>query len=403
MKLVLAAALVTALAFAGSRFSFLRLPLSRLRGPLGVRNVLLTGTEFLFVGLLLGPGLGVLDARTLLGLAPVLGMGLAWIGLLFGIQWQVRRLDEATRAGVRPAVVQAAVSGLLVGLVFYPILRHLLGADAQWALVGALTLGAAASDTAQSALALMGRTTRGEARPLARMLTLVANLDGLVAVAVVGAVCWLPVLHGGDGTVWHWAALSVGTGGLLGVTVVALTSYRLSDDEHLLVLLGTVLTGAGLALYLSLSPLFVNAVAGVVIANLAGHRPLAVLQSLLVRGDRAVYVLFLLLAGAQWQPQGATVFALALLYVVLRTAGKMAGGWAGFRGRVDDATSRSVGAGLLSHGGLAVAVVVNLQQVHDGRSAVIDVVTTLVLVGVVVSEFVSPGILRRLLSQEAPA
>jgi hypothetical protein len=211
------------------------------------------------------------------------------------------------------------------------------------------------------------------------------------------------VLHGGDGTVWHWAALSVGTGGLLGVTVVALTSYRLSDDEHLLVLLGTVLTGAGLALYLSLSPLFVNAVAGVVIANLAGHRPLAVLQSLLVRGDRAVYVLFLLLAGAQWQPQGATVFALALLYVVLRTAGKMAGGWAGFRGRVDDATSRSVGAGLLSHGGLAVAVVVNLQQVHDGRSAVIDVVTTLVLVGVVVSEFVSPGILRRLLSQEAPA
>lgn len=398
MKLVLAAALVTVLAFAGSRFSFLRLPLTRLSGASGIRNILLTGTEFLFVGLLLGSSsAGVLDKKTLTGLAPLLGMGLSWIGLLFGIQWQVSKLGDSVRSGLKPAMIQAAVAAGLVAVPFYFLFRSLLDVSDEWCLVGALTLGAAASDTAQSALALVGRTVRGESRPLAQLLRTVADLDGVIAVALIGAVCWLPVLHGGTGSVAMWAAMSIGVGVVMGLVVVALTSYRATEDELLLILLGTVLCGGGMALYLSLSPLFVNAVTGAVVANFARSRALASLQSLLVRGDRAVYVMFLLLAGAQWHPSGWSVLGLTAAYFVLRVAGKVAGGWLALHRSLPAHMAPRVGLGLLSHGGLAVAVVVNLQQIHDGSSQVVDAVTTIVLVAVVVSEVLSPTLLQRLL------
>ncbi|MDA0335095.1 MAG: hypothetical protein O2782_08030 [bacterium] len=404
MKLVLAAALVTALAFAGARFSFLHLSLSGVRGSLWMRNILLTGTEFVFVGLLLGsPFLGILDDMTLVGLAPILGMGLSWIGLLFGIQWQVHRWDGVVRSGLVPALVQASVVTVIIAVPFFFLLRWSLDLSHAWCLVGALTLGAAGSDTAQSALALVGRSARGESRALARLLRLVADLDGLVAVAVFGAVCWLPVLHGDTGSVGLWAALSVGLGVVMGLVVVALTSYQLAEEELLLVLLGTVFSGGGLALYLSLSPLFVNAVTGAVVANLAQKRVLTSLQSLLVRGDRSVYVLFLILAGAQWHPSGWGVLSLAVAYLILRTTGKLAGNWLAFRGVVTPAVPGRMGLGLLSHGGLAIAVVVNLQQIHDGSSPVVDAVTTIVLVGVVVSELFSPSLAWRLLGGARPS
>ena len=49
MKLVIVAALVVAIALVGSRRSFVRLRL-----PLGIENLFLTGAEYVLVGLLLG-------------------------------------------------------------------------------------------------------------------------------------------------------------------------------------------------------------------------------------------------------------------------------------------------------------------------------------------------------------
>jgi hypothetical protein len=408
VKLVLVASLVTALAFAGARVSILRLALARVAGRTGVRHLQLTGTEFLLAGLVLSSGgLDVLDDAVLAGLTPILGLGLSWIGLLFGIQWEIRRLDVATRAGLWPALLQAGIVMAVVAAPLAALLRWRFEASGALVLVAAATLGAAASDTAHGPSATLARDVGGRRRGLLRLLRLIADVDGLVAVAVFGAVCWLPALHGGAGSPAAWAALSLGLGVVVGLIVVALTAYRVDEEERLLILLGAILGGGGAALSLSLSPLFVNAVAGAVVANLAGPRTLRSLRSLLVRGDRAVYVLFLILVGARWHPTVPAVIGLAVVYWVLRTAGKQLGAWLAFRrslahldagagGVGGPGVARRLGLGLLAHGGLAVAVVVNLQLVL-GRSPLVDAVTTIVLLGVVVSELTSPALARGLL------
>ena len=88
MKFILVVAFIILIALIGSRRTF-----TRLRLPLGAQYLFLTGTEYLFVGVFLGSsGIDLFDAATLEQLRPFMSLGLAWVGLLFGIQLQHRQL-----------------------------------------------------------------------------------------------------------------------------------------------------------------------------------------------------------------------------------------------------------------------------------------------------------------------
>ena len=149
-----------------------------------------------------------------------------------------------------------------------------------------------------------------------------------------------------------------------------------------------MLLGGGAALQLSLSPLLVNAIAGFLVANVARPRTCSAIRRLLLEGDRAVYILFLLLAGALWNPGSNQTLGLALLYIGVRMFGKwLTAGWA-LRKWIPAAHVRRVGLGLISYDGLAVAIAINLQLLTQSPMA--DLVTTVVLVGVVINELLAP-------------
>ena len=88
MKIFFALLLIIFLAFSGYHLTFKRLKL-----PFFKYKIYLTGTEFLFLGLLLGPQfLNLLDTQTMGGLDPLSALLLGWIGLLFGFQFEFSRL-----------------------------------------------------------------------------------------------------------------------------------------------------------------------------------------------------------------------------------------------------------------------------------------------------------------------
>ncbi len=393
MKLIIVAALVTLIALLGSRLTFLRIRL-----PLGLENIFLTGTEYVLVGLVLGRSLlDVVDARTLDGLEPFLGLGLAWIGLLFGIQWEIRRVVRIPLQAFGIAACQSVVTSLLVGAAAFGLFSaggHPVG-PALWLAV--VAIAAAASDTGQSGLALAARDVDAVGRPLIRLLQNVSNIDGLIGVLAFGLVTCLIVPHPGPpGSVWVGVALLLGA--ILGLLIVALAASRLRDDQMRLVILGAVTFSGGLSLYLGLSPLFVNLVAGVVVANLARHRALAAIRSELLEGERAIYILFLVLVGAQWQFEGDLVLLLGVAYLAGRAAGKAVGGSAASRLFLP-AQVRGLGLGLLPQGGMAVALVVNLHLLRP--SVLSEAAISVVVAGLLVFEFVGPSMVRRLLVRNA--
>jgi hypothetical protein len=87
---------------------------------------------------------------------------------------------------------------------------------------------------------------------------------------------------------------------------------------------------------------------------------------------------------------------LAALYLGLRTLGKLGGGRLAVRGAVGDPRlPPGLGWGLLSQGGMAVAMVMNYHQLSS--APVTAAVVTAVLLAVVGNELISPPMAKRVL------
>jgi len=182
MKLLLAIILIGVIALIGSRLTFF----SR-RLTLGFKNIIFTGTEYIFLGFFLGSrGLNILDPLTLKQFEPFLLFGLGWIGFLFGIQFEVRRMRFLPRRYFSITAIQAAVVFVLVSAVSWAGLAAFDLLPPGYSLFAAVILGSAASCTAQSAIAIVNHNFRIENKGLLGLMRYISSVDGLFALVFFG-------------------------------------------------------------------------------------------------------------------------------------------------------------------------------------------------------------------------
>jgi hypothetical protein len=395
LKIAVGVALLLVIALIGYRRTFTRLHL-----PRGARLIFLTGTEFILVGVALGDQLiGILDEETIRSLTPLFSLGLGVIGLIFGIQLELDKILRFPARYLLMTFIQAAFTMLVVFWPFYFILETLLGADGQSILLASLVLAATAACTAQTALALIDREFAMRRARVMELLRYISSVDALLGLLVLHfALCLMqtrPILGFDAGSSFQWFALSLVLGGAAGFLLHLLTRVRCSDEELLIFVLGMAVFSGGIALSFKLSPLFVNAIMGLVVANLPGSKNR--IFNLLSRLEKPFYIVFLILAGAIWRPGSPWALPLAVLYLGLRLIGKVSGGYLAARAAPDGFRPPSVmGLGLISQGGIAIAMVMNYYQLSS--AAVTDVVVTTVLIAVILNELASPSLARIVLS-----
>ncbi len=356
MKQLLGIALVLSLGLLGTRQWF-----GRAAPRAWSRFFFLTGEEFLFFGFLLGPQVtNLLDRTTLASLEPFVGLGLGYIGFAFGMQFDRRGLARVPGRHYLASAAHTACVATVLAVALGWWFRDAAGVPGPHPgpLVAAFV--ATGIGTSTSFLFLVDRHTQLGRSELFRFMRFSSVFDDLWAVVLFGAaVAWAlgaPVL---------WLGVSAALGGVAAAVLLLALRARLAADEELLVLVGTVLFTGGLAAYLKLSPVFTNAVAGIVFANLYGgaervHRRL-------LQVEKPIHLFMLVVAGALWAARLEGVAGLLGLYVLARAAGKWAGGAAA--GAVLGAGPRTglpVGFGLLAQSEMAVALLVNLLLVHPG-------------------------------------
>jgi Kef-type K+ transport system membrane component KefB len=394
LKIALGVALLLIIALIGYRRTFIRLKL-----PRGAQLIFLTGTEFILVGVALGDQLiGLLDEQTIRSLTPLFGLGLGVIGLIFGIQLELDKILRFPSRYILMTFTQAICTMLVVFWPFYFVLEGIFGGDRQSILLASLVLAATAACTAQTALALIHREFGLRGARVMELLRYMSSVDAVVGLlALQIALCLMQVqpvlgIHLGSG--FQWFALSMVVGGATGFLLHLLTRVRCSDEELLIFVLGMAVFSGGIALSLKLSPLFVNTLMGLVVANLPGSRNR--IFHLLERLEKPFYIVFLILAGAIWHPAPPWGLPLAILYLGLRVIGKVSGGF--LAARIAPESSRpplTVGLGLISQGGIAIAMVMNYYQLSS--AAVTDAVVTTVLLAVILNELASPYLARAVL------
>jgi hypothetical protein len=389
------------IALLGAGFIGARLAFSKGRLPWWLRDIFLTGWEYILVGAALGPvGFSVIDPAYLETLDPFLALGLGWAGLIFGLQLRWRDVARIDPSMLKLAVGQSLVVWLGLVVFFYEAIGLFAPIPPQEALASAMVAAAAGAISSPTAISLVANSLGRTSARAARTLLMVATLDLAPAVIVVGlTLCFFSVEDG--------AAFSFQRGMVYlsysAVTAVAMAAFyrflgkeRLSPEEELTAALGFIALLSGLAFYLRLSPLFLTLLCGAALANTL--KPGDNLYKLLYATEKPFYVTLLIISGLLWKETGVTAWVAAGIFVAARIALKTATIDGAIR-FMPKGSRLHAGAGLAlsSQGALALAIGINHQIAFTGHAA--NLVFAVIIISTMANEMAAPFLARRYLGR----
>ncbi len=328
----------------------------------GGRSPLVEGLGFLLLGVLAGEHvLGILPGTIVEQLHPVILVGIAWLGLLYGLQVDLKvvRLLKPwhRRVGLLLPLLPAAAAGGVV-----------LATGGGTAL--AVMMAGVAAVSSPRLLELVLRRRAPADRALVRLLRLVMAFSGIPALLLLAGGAALgggPAVGGGAAAVLA-AAVGVLTGFMLGV----LARGERDRVRLMILLLGTVAVAAGAGVAMGQSPLFPAALAGAVVVNRTAfpHRLLRVAHEI----EPPLYVALLVLIGAAWTPTRLHLGVLAALTLGRGVGWLAAGGLLRLvAGRHAVSLSRRwSGLGWLPQGPLAVGLALAAVELCGGEPGVLE-------------------------------
>jgi Kef-type K+ transport system membrane component KefB len=356
----------------------------RVEDALGLRSAITVGFPFVALGLIARhPAVGVLSEGMLVGMTPLVEFGLGWLGFLVGFHLDVRALDRLPRRALIVIALETALPFVAVAIACSAVLT-LLGTarDDGASLRYGIVLGTAGAMTARPVIraAFAARSTP----PVVLHLDEIVGVAGLAVLAAyfrppgVEAHWTLP------GTAWLF--LTVGMGATLGAVLFVSLRRPATQAEFMALTIGSVAFAAGMASYVRLSPVVICFLAGAVIANLPSEHHSALARTL-ERLERPIFLIFLALVGALWDPSDWRGWVLMLVFAASRYLGLGVGRALAARHdptMAQELSPRSVLTAPLSI--VAIAVVIGVRNLYRGSA--LPMLITAVIGGALLAEIV---------------
>ena len=358
---------------------------------LGRRLLIVSGAEYLLLGILLGPHVsGILSPQLVESFAPVTALALGWMGAIIGSRYLIPRMVHVRGVVYRVAFAESFITLWVVfGLELF-LLRWLFGLPTERALGPALALGAFATASADAGIELAARRSRGRG-PLVTQLRVTAGANAFVAICAFGIL--LASNHPAStalsrpltATEWTVVSIALGVGG--GALFHLFLGSEQRIDRLFISLTGVLVLVSGAATYLRLSPLMSAMFFGAMLVNTSRQRD--EISAALARVERPLYFVLLIFAGATWRPSAQTAWALpVLVFVAARALGKLGG--ARLAARANDllpVLGPDWGRALLGQGGLVLALAIN--YLYQDTLALPNVVFTTAVISVLLTDLAS--------------
>ena len=390
MEAVLGLVLITLISYVGSVYIFRKEKL-----PPKLRYLFYSGWEFILLGIAVGPlALNFFPLEMLHSFDPVLNLGLAWVGLLFGTQLRYSDIARLDRRHLAVTFWQTFLTCVVVGAALAPFVYFYSSFSAAASVSALVVLAASASISSPTVLVLLQKETGFRERVI-RLLQLMTNLDAVVAVLVIGLA--FTFLRPGISVVGGALLLSqaVLVGVLLGCLFYLLPREKLNENEQLVILLGFGFFSAGIGSVLQVSPLFLNMVCGIFLANTLKKND--AFYSALFHTEKPIYVIMLILAGLMFQvPEG--IWAVVVVSaVIVRLWGKYF-----FVSRLVKKFEpgfhfpENGGLALASQGAMALAIGFSFLSVFKGEigAALFSVIVACVMINEIIAPYLVSKVFR---------
>jgi hypothetical protein len=359
------------------------------------RLLIVSGAEYLLLGILLGPQVsGILDIRMVQSFAPMILLALGWMGAIIGVRFHLPTLVSIPGTVFRLAFVESLLTLAVVAALETLALSWWLGYTVAEAVIPAVAMGAIATATASAGIELTERLL-GEHGALQTQLRISASVNAFVAVVAIGLL--LSVDHStGSGTgrpltPTEWAVVTIGIGIIGGALFHLFLGAERHVDRLFVSLAGGVILVSGAAAYLGLSPLLSAMFFGAILVNTS--RSHTEIVEALERVERPFYFVLLIFAGATWSPSRFAWLIPVLLFLLARAAARIGGSRLATRVGGDLPTLGSRwGYALLGQGGLAIAVALN--YLYHESALVPNIVFTAAVASVLLTDLMSARLVQ---------
>jgi hypothetical protein len=362
---------------------------------LGRHLLIVSGAEYLLLGLFLGPEVsGVLSRETLASFIPFMMLSLGWMGTMLGMRLYLPAMVRLRGVFYRVALAQSLITLALVTGGSVVMFQWLLGMDPMHALAPALVLGAVATGSASDAVELIVRKL-GRQSLVVRQIEVAVGLDAIIAIVTLGLVLSLNHVAAPEllrsPTAVEWAVITLAIGVIGGVLFHLFLGEERDADRLFISLAGAIVLMTGAAAYLQLSPLLSGLLLGCILANTSRNR--AEIQQVLMRVERPLYFVLLLCGGAIWAPSTNAWILPVAAFIALRFLGKLGG--ARMAARFNDMLpilGANWGRALLGQGGLALAIA--FSYLVQPNAVLPNLVFTAAVASVLLTDLVSARLVK---------
>lgn len=363
------------------------------------RFLIISGAEYLVLGLLLGPRVGgFIDTSAVDAFTPLMILSLGWVGTMIGAQFPLAQLTRVPAALFRVGFGQALLTFLLVGGFALALLLGIAEIPIGEALLPSLALGAIGTASTPAGIGAAAATLRARGA-LVRQIEVATGVDALVAVVLFGlstaVLNTAAVMAPRPPTPTEWGVIAIAIGVLSGILFHLFIGEEEQVDRLFIAMGGAVLLASGAAAHLGLSPLLPAALIGGILVNSA--RNAAAIRQVLIALERPLYFVLLIFAGAAWDPGIPGIgWVLILLFVPFRMLTRIVSARAAARlAGEQEALGPSWGRALVGQGGLAIAIGLNFALIAPGP--VSGSVFTAAIVSVLFTDVFSARLTRTVL------
>ncbi len=375
-------------------------------GVLSERFRLPKVTGYLMTGLLLSPSVsGILPASFMAGSREIVHLSLAVIAFMIGGSLKLEKIRKLEKSILAIMLGEAELAFVSVVIGMALLLPFLLSEANAEALTIALFLGAISAATAPAAVLAVIHQFRARGPLTLTILGVVATDDAVALInfsIVLGAASVMTGATEGP----LFAALSapfvsIGMSLLFGIAAGRLQGVHLryvgSESALVISSAGVLLLLYGAMEHFGYDGLLAAMAFGMTLVNTSARSD-ALFMTIRHHFEEMIFVLFFLISGATMELEVmAAVWPAALLYVVLRLLGKIAGSRIGARlSGAPESVRRHIGPALMPQAGVAIGLALILHH-HAEFGGIGTIVLNTVIAATVVNELVGPLLLKRML------
>lgn len=358
-------------------------------------------TGYLLGGLLIGPSvLNLVNEEALPSLEIISTIALGFIAFSIGSELKISYFKKVGAKPIVIAILEATLAVVFVFgglLIYFSITNQLDNEHVRFALV----LGSIAAATAPAATLMVIRQYKAKGKLTETLMSVVA-IDDSVAVLLFGI--GIAIANAINPAVAHESVfmtiltpvleiiLSLGIGGVLGVVLVFGCKWFTGRGNRISLVVALVFLSTFLAEKFHASPILACMMLGAVFANMSKKND--EIHKLVYLTTPWIYIIFFVLSGVELNLSVfATVGLAAILYVILRIAGKYFGAALGAKiTKSDKKVKKYLGFMLVPQAGVAIGLSLVAKNALGGDLG--DQVRAIILAATVVYELSGPIITK---------